>query len=138
MIRRTDKHDETGELVSSAVWDTATGLFTLTEGGVETESRPLTSDEIDRLSAAEAADQAQANRSIVDDAITAALAQLQNLIDAPAVGDVPGGTMTTAQLSNVMRSMRDVIQQNRAGAQQIAQTLKHTIRLVRGDFEGID
>ena len=74
----------------------------------------------------------------IDTAITAALTELQTLIDAPEVGVVPAGTMTTAQLSAVVRSMRDVVQQNRAGAQRIALTLKQTIRLVRGDFDAID
>ena len=83
-------------------------------------------------------EQAQANRTTIDTAITNALTELQTLIDAPEVGAVPAGTMTTAQLSAVVRSMRDVVQQNRAGAQRIALTLKQTIRLVRGDFGGID
>lgn len=80
----------------------------------------------------------EVNRPIVDAAIDTALAQLQTLVDYPAVGAVPAGTMTTAQLSNVVRAMRDAIQENRSGAQIIAKTLRQTIRLVRGDFDGID
>ena len=46
--------------------------------------------------------------------------------------------MTTAQLSNAMRTMRDFVQQNRNGAQQVALILKRTIKLVRGDYDTVD
>ena len=80
----------------------------------------------------------EVNRPIIESAITAALAELDALIAAPAVATVPDGTMNNAALSNAVRSMRDAVQQNRAGAQRVAATLKQTIRLVRGDFDGID
>lgn len=80
----------------------------------------------------------QANASIVDQAITDALNQLQNLANAAALPTVPAGTMTTAQLSSAMRTLRDEAQATRAGAQQVARTLRQTIRLVRGDFDDID
>jgi tellurite resistance protein len=78
------------------------------------------------------------NASIIDQAITAALAHLDDLIAAPALPTVPDGTLTTAQLSEIVRALRNHSQANRAGAQQIAKVLKQTIRLVRGDFDGID
>ena len=81
---------------------------------------------------------ADVNRPIIEAAIVAALAELDALIAAPAVATVPAGTLTTAQLSTAMREMRDAVQANRAGAQKVAATLKRTIRLVRGDFDGID
>lgn len=114
----TDTHDRSVELVDgqpTVVWT----------------QRPWTPDEL-------AARQADSNRTTIDAAITQALAELQQLVDAPAVPDIPAGTLTTAQLSNVLRSMRDVVQQNRAGIQRVAGTLKQTIRLVRGDFDGTD
>jgi hypothetical protein len=46
--------------------------------------------------------------------------------------------MRAAQLSNALRDMRTAVQQNRAGAQRIAATLRQTIRLARGDFDGVD
>ena len=82
--------------------------------------------------------QADTNRTTIDQAISDALAELQTLIDAPAVATVPDGTLTTAQLSNAMRTMRDAVQANRAGAQRIARTLRHTIRLVRGDYDDVN
>lgn len=94
-------------------------------------ARPWTADEL-------TARQADNNRTTIDQAITDALAELQAIVDAPAVADVPAGTLTTAQLSNGLRTMRDAVQANRAGAQRIARTLRHTIRLARGDYDGID
>jgi hypothetical protein len=114
----TTTHDRSVELVAAVptvVW----------------AARPWTVDEL-------AARQATANQSTIDAAITQALAELDTLIAAPAVAAVPDGTLTTAQLSNAMRSMRDAVQQNRAGAQRVARTLKQTIRLVRGDFDDVD
>ena len=93
--------------------------------------RPWTQGELD-------AQQAQANRTIIDNAITAALVELDTLIAAPAVGAVPDGTMTTAQLSNVVRALRDAVQANRVGAQLIAATERKHIRYTRGDFDGIN
>lgn len=93
--------------------------------------RPWTVEEL-------AARQADTNRTTIESAIAAALAELDALIAAPAVGNVPAGTLSTAQLSNVMREMRDAVQANRAGVQRIARTLKQTIRLVRGDFADVD
>ena len=84
------------------------------------------------------AQQAAENQTTIDTAITAALAELDALIAAPAVGVVPDGTMNNATLSNALRTMRDAVQANRAGVQRVAATLKQTIRLVRGDFDGID
>ena len=78
------------------------------------------------------------NRDQIDQAITDALARLQQLVDAPAVPELPAGTMTTAVLSNALRQMRDAVQANRAGAQEVALTLKRVIRLVRGDFDDVD
>lgn len=74
-------------------------------------------------------------RRQVVDAIADAIDLLDSLVAAPAVPEVPDGTLTTAQLSGAVRQMRDYVQQNRAGAQQVAATLKNTIRLVRGDFD---
>lgn len=81
---------------------------------------------------------AEVNESLLAQRITAALAELQTLIDYPAVPQVPTGTLTSAQISTVVRALRDAAQQNRAGAQQVAKTLRDTIRLVRGDFGTID
>lgn len=78
------------------------------------------------------------NASVIDRAISDALAELRALVAYPAVPDVPSGTLTTAQLSNVVRAMRDEMQKNRAGAQRVADILIKTIRLVRGDFDDID
>jgi len=114
----TATHDRSVELVDG----TPTVVWT---------PRPWTTDEI-------AARQADTNRRTIDTALTNALAELQAIIDAPAVVEVPAGTMTTAQLSNAMRSMRDAVQANRAGAQRIAATLRHTIRYARGDYDGVD
>jgi hypothetical protein len=76
------------------------------------------------------------NRATIDSQIAAALAELDALIAAPAVPTVPDGTLTTAQLSEAVRTMRTAIQQNRVGAQRVAATLKQTIRLVRNDLNG--
>lgn len=114
----TTTHDRSVELVANA----PTVVWT---------ARPWTVDEL-------AARQQDTNRTAIDAAIVNALAELDTLIAAPAVDAVPAGTLTTAQLSNVARAMRDAVQQNRAGAQRVARTLKQTIRLVRGDFDGID
>lgn len=81
---------------------------------------------------------AEGNRITIEAAITQALADLDALIAAPAVPVLPDGTYTTAQASNHLRTLRNYVQQNRAGAQQVARTLKRTIRLVRGDFDGTD
>ena len=114
----TTTHDRSLELVDG----TPTVVWT---------ARPWTADEL-------VSRQADTNRTTIDAAITAALAELQTLIDAPAVATVPDGTLTTAQLSNAMRTMRDAVQANRAGAQRIARTLRHTIRLVRGDYDDVN
>lgn len=82
--------------------------------------------------------QHQANRGVIDQAIDASLVELRSLVAAPALPDVPAGTMTTAQLSNAMRTLRNEAQATRAGAQQVADILLKTIRLVRGDFDDID
>lgn len=114
----TTTHDRSVELVNGAPTVTWT-------------ARDKTADELEVSTHAD-------NRSAIDAAITQALTRLQQLIDAPAVDAVPAGTMTTAQLSTVARSMRDAVQQNRAGAQDVAGILRKTIRLVRGDFDGVD
>ena len=99
--------------------------------GVPTETwteRPLTAEE------QEAADRST-TADAVDRAIVAALADLAALVAAPAMPAVPAGTLTTAQLSNALRALRDEAQATRAGAQRVAATLANTIRLGRGDFD---
>lgn len=81
---------------------------------------------------------AEHNASAIDTAITSALTELRNLVNAPALPDVPAGTMTTAQLSSALRTLRNEAQATRAGAQRVADILLKTIRLVRGDFDGVD
>lgn len=94
------------------------------------------------------------NRATIEQAITDALAQLDALIAAtalPAIAAIPaipaGASLTTTQLTTSLRSLstwadtamtgqRTANQATRAGAQQVAATLKRTIRLVRGDFTG--
>jgi len=98
--------------------------------------RPMSAAELQAWDAADAETRTAANARTIDAAITDALAELKAIVDAPAVGEVPSGTMTTAQLSNALRSMREAVQQNRNGAKRIAATLRQTIRLVRGDFDG--
>jgi hypothetical protein len=78
------------------------------------------------------------NKPTIEALIDSALVDLDTLIAAPAVATVPAGTLTVTQLSNAMREMRDAVQANRAGAQQIARQLKRTIRLVRGDFDDVN
>lgn len=129
-----DTIDFNTKAVRSTVYDTETGTVTVSLDGVEQSSRPFTDDE----AALAATMQEGANRSAIEAAIAEALTRLDQLIAAPAVDTVPAGTMTTAQLSNVARAMRDAVQANRAGAQEVALTLKRTIRLVRGDFDNID
>lgn len=80
------------------------------------------------------AQQADTNRTNVEAAFVAALADLDAIIAAPAVGVVPDGTLTTAQLSNALRTMRDAVQANRAGAQQVATIVRNLTRYVRDDF----
>lgn len=92
----------------------------------------------EREAARLAAETAATNATTVDQAISAALAELQQIADAPAVPDVPDGTLTAAQVSNILRGLRDETQRNRARLQRVARTLRHTIRLVRGDFDGVD
>ena len=77
------------------------------------------------------------NFSAIEAEIDSAIVQLDSLIAAPAVPTVQSGTMSTAQLSNTLRVMRDYIQENRAGAQQVALRLKQTIKLVRGDYDTV-
>jgi hypothetical protein len=74
----------------------------------------------------------------VEQRITEALAELDAIVNYPAVDTVPTGTLTTAQLSNVARAMRTAIHENRVGIQRVAALLHDTIRLVRGDFDNID
>jgi hypothetical protein len=93
-------------------------------------TRPWTANELE-------AQRQAANQSIIDTAITAALAELDTLIAAPALPTVPAGSLTNAQLSEALRQLRDGAQATRAGAQRVAQVLKQTIRLVRGDFDDI-
>ena len=81
---------------------------------------------------------AQHNEAAIAEAITEALAELRALVAAPALPVVPDGTLTTAQLSNALRILRNEAQATRAGAQKVAATLAQTIRLVRGDFDGTD
>lgn len=103
-------------------------------GGVPTVvwvERPWTTAELSAI-----AD--RANRSAIDDAITAAIDELDRITSADPVPAVPSGTLTTAQLSGVVRAMRGSVQQNREGVQRVARTLKHTVRMVRGDFDGVD
>lgn len=115
---QTTTHDRSVELVGG----TPTVVWT---------ERAWAADEL-------AARQVAANATTIDAAITNALAELQQVINAPALETVPAGTMSTAQLSNVLRALRDEAQLNRAGVQRAAATLRQTIRLVRGDFDGID
>lgn len=82
--------------------------------------------------------QQDANRTTIDTAITNAITELQQIIDGPTIATVPDGTLTAAQLSNIVRGLRDEAQLNRAGIKRVAGTLRHTIRLVRGDYDGID
>lgn len=74
----------------------------------------------------------------IEQAIVNAISQLDTLIAAPAVPTVASGTLSTAQLSNSLRTMRDVIQQNRTGIQDAALILKRTIKLVRGDYDTVN
>lgn len=92
--------------------------------------RPWTADETEARRLA-------ANHAAIAQAIDAAITQLDTLIAAPAVDTVPAGTLTAAQLSNIARAMRDAVQANRAGAQQVALILKRTIKLVRGDYDTV-
>lgn len=80
---------------------------------------------------------APVNRTNIDTAITNALAELRMMRDYPALPTVPSGTMTTAQLSNAMRTLRDEAQTNRQGIQRVCSTLIGTIRLLRGDFDDV-
>ena len=80
----------------------------------------------------------EVNKATIEQAIEASLVRLQELVDAPALPTPPNGTMTNAVLSDVVRSLRNHAQDTRAGAQEVALTLKRTIRLVRGDFDGTD
>lgn len=82
--------------------------------------------------------QSKSNRYAVDAAIIAAVAELDRIAAAAVLPTLPSGTLTTAQLSVVVRSIRDAVQDNRAGVQRVARTLKHTVRMVRGDFDGVD
>lgn len=91
-----------------------------------------------KTSAEQAETAAATNHQTIEAAITAALVQLDAIINSPAIPAVPSGTMTAAQLSNEVRSLRNSAQQTRAAVQDIARTLKRTIRLVRGDFTGTD
>jgi hypothetical protein len=85
-----------------------------------------------------AARQADSNRQTIDAAITNALAELQQIVDAPAVASVPAGTLTTAQLSNGLRVLRDEVAANRNALRRISSTLRHTIRLARGEYDDVD
>lgn len=69
-------------------------------------------------------------------AIEQAIGRLDALAAAPALPEVPSGTLTTAQLSHVARELRGHVQANRSGAQEVAVILRNLIRLVRGDFDG--
>ena len=114
----TDTHDRTVQLVDG----TPTVVWT---------QRAWTVDEL-------AARQAEANRQTIDAAIAGALAELQQIIDGPTVATVPAGTLTTAQLSTGLRTLRDEVALNRAGVKRVAGTLRHTVRLVRGDYDAVD
>lgn len=83
---------------------------------------------------AEADSPEQINERAIITAMGQAIVQLDVLIAAPAVAVVPAGTLTVAQLSNIARQTRDSLQETRAGAQQVAATLKRVVRLLRGDF----
>ena len=133
----TTTHDRSVELVDG----TPTVVWT---------ERDKTADEL-------AAAQQAENYSVVDQAITDAIAELDTLAKYPAMPTVPdstlpaipAGTLTTAVLSDAVRvlraeclTLRQVIvalrnesQANRAGAQRVAQTLADKIRLDRGDFD---
>lgn len=94
------------------------------------------------------------NRSIVEQRLAAAIDILNQITESPAVPDVPdvpgvpAGTMSTAQLSTAVRSLRDEVavnrglraqvQQNRQGIKQVADILKDLLRWERGDFADID
>jgi hypothetical protein len=90
-----------------------------------------------KLTPAEVA-QREANKAQVEALIDGALSQLVTFMAFPDVATVPAGTMTTAQLSNNLRTVRDAVQQNRNGLRQLAQILKRTLRIVREDFSGTD
>lgn len=74
------------------------------------------------------------SESLLSQKIDEALATLQSLIDYPPVAQVPTGTLTTAQVSTILRALGNEANATRLGAQQVARTLRDTIRLVRGDF----
>lgn len=93
--------------------------------------RPWTVDELEQRRLA-------ANAEAIGQAIAAAIAKLDTLIAAPALATVPAGTLTTAQLSTALRTLRDQAQATRAGAQDVALILKRTIKLVRGDYDTVD
>lgn len=82
--------------------------------------------------------EAEANQGIVDARMAEAIADLTSLIGAAPVDTVPAGTMTTAQLSNAVRQLREAVQANRAGSQQVARVVRDLVRFVRGDFADID
>lgn len=80
-----------------------------------------------------------ANETTLRDRLSQRIDDLQTLIDYPAVATVPAGAaLTTTQLTTVARAMRDAVQQNRAGAQQIAEAVRDLARMVRGDFGELD
>lgn len=109
----------------------------------ETETAPLTAGEVaEREAMAAQVEQERqqvaatdVKRSTIDQAITDAIADLLTLANAAALPAVPDGTMTTAQLSNALRTLRNEAQATRAGAQRVAQALADKIRLDRGDFD---
>lgn len=123
----------------SEQYDSTAGTYTRWDAdGAAIEQRPLSQQEVAVFAAQDAEAEREANRTAIDAGISTALTKLDTLIAAPALADVPTGTLTTAQLSNIVRALRDAGQANRAGAQDVARVLKQTIRLVRGDFDDID
>lgn len=81
---------------------------------------------------------AAGNHATIEQAITDALATLDTLIAANSIPQIPAGSRTLSQLTADVRAQRDANQATRAGAQDVARTLKRLIRLVRGDFSGTD
>lgn len=82
------------------------------------------------------------------DAAPALVSSLDGIIGYPDLPAVPAGTLTVAQLSSIVRVLRDEGQATRDGAQSVAEHLKTTVgalvtvteqlhdllRFVRGDF----
>lgn len=71
---------------------------------------------------------ASVNAETIANAYAADLANLQGIL---AQADIPAGTLTTAQLSNFIRTAQ-------TNQRQIARALIHAARYLRGDFSGVE